>query len=267
MLHSNEERFIEWIKHGYKVAFGQSPLNFFKTHGFEEFSYLIDAHNGRQTMINCNSFIYNPTCIVCGNHHTKFVTWNKWDKTCSNECLCKSRSIRQIGENNSTHNMSDESKLVSNRKTSTSMKRKILDGSFTPKSDNYKIFGMIEFRYKNEIRKVRSLWELIYWIKHPDLEFEKIRVEYFDSVSKKNRIYITDFYDKESNTIIEIKPKKYKYTLVDKIKGISQTNYNYKIVDEDYFENIKDQTLIDEIKNVVVDYSKIESRLKWLKRK
>jgi len=48
---------------------------------------------------------------------------------------------------------------------------------------------------------VRSLWELFFWKENPHLKYEKIRIKYYDSILKRERVYITDFYDKESNTL------------------------------------------------------------------
>ena len=84
---------------------------------------------------------------------------------------------------------------------------------------------------------------------------------------KQNKIYITDFYDKATNTIIEIKPKKYQYTLKYKQKATIDQGYNYIIIDDDYFNSIKDQSLIEEIKKCCLNYNKIKKRLKWLKKK
>lgn len=148
------------------------------------------------------------------------------------------------------------------------MKEKIMKGEFTPKSENYRIFYMIKFKHNEEIRKVRSLWELIFWLQNPEFEYEKIRIKYFDSEREKERIYITDFYDEKTNTIYEIKPKNYQYTLKDKIKGIQETKYNYMILDEDYFNRCKTKEMKEKIEKCVINpiETHIERRLKWLRK-
>jgi hypothetical protein len=175
-------------------------------------------------------------------------------------------SKRQTGENNTSHRMTTESKNRMKDKMSCIMKEKILNGEFTPKSENYKTFGMIEFYHNNNVRKVRSLWELLFWIENENLEYEKIRIEYFDTLTNKNRIYITDFYDSKNNEIIEIKPKKYQdIRFRDKKIACEKKGYRFKTLDEKYFSKYKnDSKIISLLENKVINYDKIKGRMKWL---
>lgn len=92
-------------------------------------------------------------------------------------------------------------KNLSQRQSET-MKRKILAGEFTPKTENRKRSK----RLKSDITGItyRSNWELIFHEKNPHLKYENIRIEYIED--GKSRIYITDFSDMNEKIIYEIKP-------------------------------------------------------------
>lgn len=267
-----QKDFKQFIKDYNKLSIGQSlsktPDMFFDYHGYPEYKFLIGS-SYVETRNNIYSYVYGEkNCVVCKKIVTKLVSWKcGWPKTCSVKCENLHRSNGQLGNNNTCHRMSESSKNNMKIKLSETMKKKILVGEFTPKSENYKLFGMIEFKYKNTIRKVRSLWELIYWLENEHLEYEKIRLPYYDSIEKRNRIYITDFYDSISNTIIEIKPIKYQNkNYLDKKKSCLDVGYNFLVVDEKYFNSCKTESVVTKIKDCVIDYKKIEKRMKWLKK-
>jgi len=204
-------------------------------------------------------------CEICFKKHERLLPgWKGFTKTCSNKCENKLHSLRQIGSNNSCHKMTKESKENMKKLLSEQMKHKILNGDFTPKSENYKTFGMISFKYNDEIRNVRSSWELLFWVLYPNLEYEKIRLPYYDTLMQKERVYIVDFYDKDTNTLYEVKPSKYRYTLSDKIKSLENTNFNYEIIDENFFKDKITTKIIEKLKNNVINYKEISKRLKWI---
>lgn len=267
---TNKEQFIEFIKHGNKSSFGQNRIHWLKQNGFEEFIYLVDGYDAKQIQENMLKFAHGmPYCKFCGKEHNRMPGLSYklgWSKTCSEQCRQRLASDRQNGDGNSSHRMTIESKNLMKSKMSTIMKKKILLGEFTPKSENYLTHKMIEFKWNSEIRKVRSLWEMIYWVKNPNLEYETIRIKYYDRVTNTDRIYITDFYDKSTNTIIEVKPKKYQQLLVDKRLGVKNANYNYLIIDEDYFNTCKTDKLYEQLKEISVDFDSIKKRLKWIKK-
>jgi hypothetical protein len=270
MFKSKKEKLKYFIENIPKNSFVQSQKKWFEQNGFLDCVDLLDD-DLEKTKINLFSFVYGKgICKNCNNEHTKLLNrhgWKKWAKCCSEKCENELHSKRQKGKNNSSHRMTIETKQSMKFKLSLIMKDKIKKGTFTPKSENYQSFGMIEFKQNNVLKKVRSLWELIYWINNEHLEYEKIRIEYFDSLKKQKRIYISDFYDINNNTIIEIKPKKYQdVNFLDKKKACIDLGYNFLTVDEHYFNNCKNQDMINKIKNCVVDFSKIEKKLKWLKK-
>jgi hypothetical protein len=124
-------------------------------------------------------------------------------------------------------------------KISQTMKRKILNGEFTPKSENRKRSK----RIKSNITGLsyRSNWELIFHENNPKLQYELIRIKYMDD--NIERVYITDFVDIDNKIIYEIKPtselknknflNKLKYTedwcLKNKFqyKVITEKDYNF----------------------------------------
>jgi hypothetical protein len=224
-----------------------------------------------ETKINLFKLAYNEgICKNCGIGHEKLLAksgWRGWAKTCSEICKNKLCSKVQTGKNNSCHKMTEASRKEAALKTSNSLKSKIINGEYTPKSENYMIFGMLEFRINEKIKKVRSSWELIFWLNNEHLEYEKIRIEYFDSVAGKNRVYITDFYDKVHNKIIEIKPKKYQnINFQDKKNAAIKHGYNFEVIDETYFNNCKSAELSEKIQNSIIGVENTERRLQWLKK-
>lgn len=120
------------------------------------------------------------------------------------------------------------------QKISKTMKRKILNGELTPKSENRKRAK----RIKSEITGIsyRSNWELIFHEDNRNLHYELIRIKYMDGDIE--RIYITDFVDMENKIIYEIKPtselnesnflNKLKYTK----KWCKKNGFEFKVITE-----------------------------------
>lgn len=124
-------------------------------------------------------------------------------------------------------------------KQSATMKTKILNGEFTPQS-NYNryrskgvLFDGIHFR---------SRYEVIFYAYHKyisgnSIEFERVRIPYYDHKSCKNRVYITDFYNSTLNEIVEIKPQSCLIKeLKDKLVGVAcylkENDVRYKVLTE-----------------------------------
>lgn len=270
MFNTKKEKVRDFIENVRKNSFTQSPRKWFLKNSYEDCIDLI-GKDLYETKVNLYKFAYSEgICKNCEKLHTRLLNkhgWKGWSKTCCEECENQLHSKRQMGMNNSYHKMSTEKKLDSAKKVSTKLKLKILNEGYSPKSENYLIFGMIEFIIDGELRKVRSLWELIFWLQNKDLQYEKVRIEYYDSEKNTNRIYITDFYDIKQNKIIEIKPSKYQnLNFLDKKKAVIDNGYQFEVVDENYFNTCKTPELLEQIYNCVINIDKIESRLKWLKK-
>ena len=75
---------------------------------------------------------------------------------------------------------------------------------------------------------------------HIDYEVESLRIEYYDSINKENKIAIPDFYIPSTNTIVEIKSN---YTLnvqnmLDKKLAYENAGYKFKLILEHKETNI-----------------------------
>lgn len=155
-------------------------------------------------------------------------------------------SLDRIGDKNpcSYKNRPDRTKDI--EKQSKTMKRKILEGSFIPNTENrlcHKIF-----KYDN--KKFRSSWEIVFYYLHKDYEYETKRIKYI--LNNKEHVYISDFYDPKTNTIFEIKPDRLMYVIqkekydIIKQECINQ-GYNFIHCGDDWKNSIKLENLdIDE---------------------
>lgn len=84
---------------------------------------------------------------------------------------------------------------------SVRMKEKILSGEFTPNSNNRNTHW--DAFYKN--KKYRSSWEALYQYFDNEADYETLRISY--TFNNKNYIYIVDFVNHKTNTVVEVKPK------------------------------------------------------------
>lgn len=270
-----------FIENEPKVAFGQGPSRWLENNGYAEFTELVCGpfvgvklkdpnrkHKTLQTKLNMLTFVYGPgTCIECGLEHNLPDSW-AWRKLCSKKCQHKWHSKQQMGENNTCHKMTHETKIAANKKISETVKANILSGKFTPKSENYNIFGMINFiDCVGNIKSVRSSWELVFWHLNPTYEYEKLRLKYVHTELKLDRIYIVDFYDIETNTIFEIKPSKYQnQEFKDKRQACIEQGYTFITIDEHYFNSLcLLKPTIENIKNSIINVDTHGHKLSWLK--
>lgn len=126
------------------------------------------------------------------------------------------------------------------------MKEKILSGKFTPNSNNRNTHW--NSCYKN--KKYRSSWEALYQYFDNAAEYETLRIPYvFDN---KEHIYIIDFVNYKTRTLVEVKPKE----LIDDVKTQAKiiaakqwckdNDYQFILADQGYFtsrsmpENLSD---------------------------
>ncbi len=138
----------------------------------------------------------------------------------------------RMGEGNPMYGktLTEEQKKVK----SVKMQTMILDGTFTPNSNNRNTHWDAYYRGK----KYRSSWEALFQYHYPDAIYEELRIPYNDGSSEK--IYIVDFIDHSNKIVAEVKPKEMMRGLVftQKMKSLREwaiTNgYQLLIVNQDW---------------------------------
>lgn len=120
-------------------------------------------------------------------------------------------------------------------KQSKRIKDLILSGKFTPNSNNRNTHW--DSFYKN--KKYRSSWESLYQYFDDDAEYETLRIPYkFDN---KDYIYIIDFVNHKTKTVIEVKPrelvsdKKTQAKISAAKEWCNKKGYTFVLADKDYF--------------------------------
>jgi hypothetical protein len=98
-----------------------------------------------------------------------------------------------------------ESLKIRGEKISAIMKRKIADGTYTPKITNSFTHWNAIIDTGLEIKKFRSSWEACIWYSNQGWQYEKIRIKYIGD-DLKEHVYIVDFFDPINNILYEIKP-------------------------------------------------------------
>lgn len=84
---------------------------------------------------------------------------------------------------------------------SARVKQAILEGRFTPNSNNRNTHWDVYFSGK----KFRSSWEAVFYAINPEFEYETLRIPYY--FNGKERIYIVDFCNHITKHAVEVKPK------------------------------------------------------------
>lgn len=156
--------------------------------------------------------------------------WNKGLTKETSETIRIKISDPRFGENNpmvKRGGFTEEEK----QNHSIKMKQLILDGEFTPKSNNRRTRKNVEILG----RTFRSSWEAVFWYANQHMEYEKIRIKYIDE-NKKNRIYITDFLCE--NKLYEVGPQsQIKYKLEKRNSAISN-GFEFEFITEKDILNI-----------------------------
>jgi hypothetical protein len=167
----------------------------------------------------------------------------------------KKISLANSGKGNGMYGvkMSIEDKIY----RSNYMKEKILSGEFTPKGGNRYTHFSSEYNGK----KFRSSWEAAFYSTNTTLIYEKIRIPYYDSLIKTNRVYISDFLDEENRIIYEVRPQRLFDKQSDKfscvIKWCHDNNYKFMHINEQILKQLKDD----------IDWEKLDYKsIKNLKR-
>jgi hypothetical protein len=127
-----------------------------------------------------------------------YQPWQTGKTKDDNETL-KRLSESRMGSGNPMfgHRHSDEYK----NQLSQMMKQKILNGEFTPNSNNRRTY----FKSFLDNKAYRSSWEALYQYINPSAEYEKLRITY--RFKDEQKIYIVDFVDHKNKLAVEVKPK------------------------------------------------------------
>lgn len=177
-----------------------------------------------------------------GTHHdntTKQLISQKrkaFFKTAEGKRQRRMLSNSRLGEHNPVHKQTPKVKIATAKKISDSMKRLIVNGKFTPCVTN----SWCKSRVVINNIPFRSSWEAVFYILNDKIEYEKVRIPYFnkDGIEK---IYIVDFVDTQNKRLFEIKPKSNIHipnnVLKEQaaIKWSTQNGYSYTTITDEYF--------------------------------
>ena len=143
-------------------------------------------------------------------------------------------SLKNSGPNNGMFGvkMSDEDKLM----RSNLMRDKILNGNFTPNSNNKNT----HWNATLDNKKYRSSWESLYQYINTTAEYEKLRVEY--AIGDKKFAYIVDFIDHTNKLAVEVKPKelcvgeKFNAKMTALTSWAKSNNYSVLVVTKEWLQ-------------------------------
>jgi hypothetical protein len=192
------------------------------------------AQSSKLGGINCQKLHHDKI----KNNLNRGGPWNKGMKgNYPYSHICSEETKKKISDKNSgVNNGMFGRTMTENQKSLKShiMKEKILKGEFTPNSNNRNTHW--DSFYKN--KKFRSSWEAIYQYHDPDSLYENLRIEY--CYKEKTYIYIVDFINYKTKTVIEVKPiemcqdEKTKNKLENLKKWCEKFNYNFILADKEY---------------------------------
>ncbi len=253
-------------KHRYKNHCGsESCVKLFRSDiGYKmnkDLSDDIKLQKSERLKTNCRLYHSNPDNLNVRMERHRLIGLKNKGKKQSIETIQKRIKSREgythtqetknkISKTNKEYSLKNPSIIseITRKKLSDIMKNKIKNNEFTPNITNswtrwdaYCIIDDVKIKF-------RSTWEACYYYYNSYLEYEKIRIPYIDKYGN-NRIYIVDFFDKFTNTLIEIKPKSEISKNCIKFNALNlyarDNKYNVLIITEDWFKNNVDLTLIE----------------------
>lgn len=198
--------------------------------------------------------LYSYKICQCGNKFKVSKKSHSNKQYCTRNCYITFRqynhslaTIEKIRESNKrVHNDPDwkESKKeiyrAARKKQSATLKKKILEGTFTPCITNSWTKWDATVNINGHIKKFRSYWEAAFYLLNTNLEFEKIRIPY--TYNNENYNYIVDFVDFINKILYEIKPNSTKDTIVNQIKFAAakkwadDNGYSFVIISDNWFK-------------------------------
>lgn len=174
---------------------------------------------------------HNLTCRTAGFKKGN-KSWNAGLTKHTNKSIAKLSENRK-GAGNPMYGKSHTEEYK--KQQSIRVKQSILNGKFTPNSNNRNTHWDSYYNGK----KYRSSWEALYQHFDPGAEYETLRIPYI--FENKEFIYIVDFVNHKTKQAIEVKPKeliKDKKTQC-KLQALKEwcksNNYNFILADKNYF--------------------------------
>ena len=161
-------------------------------------------------------------CKICKNEYLNKTLID--NRLFSSENTCSLRCYRK----NYKQFVTEERKA----KQSNALKRKIASGQFIPNITNsWTSLKAYYVSCENE-HKYRSIFELVFHILNPTLQYESNVIPY--SYKNKNRNYIIDFTDNKNKKLYELKP----LSLTDTHINIVKSNAALKWAEEEGYEYV-----------------------------
>ena len=173
----------------------------------------------------------NPTLMKLSKTHAKHNKEN-------DPRIAKLTFETKMGQNNPMSKTKYKGyRKVLSKKQSITLKNKIKNNEFTPNSNN----RLCHIKLEYDGIKFRSSWEVVFHYFNKNMLYEKIRIPY--TLEDGEHVYISDFYDKNTNTIYEIKPNKIYNDLKIKMTAIEEsisknTNYNYIHLGDEWAKSV-----------------------------
>jgi len=226
------------------------------------FKHYPDAH---ETCKNCKSLyalksiFYNFDKML-----VEYIETNKSPHSCGLTCY---RELMKTRKSELFYEYTQED----NDTQSIKMKENIRTGKFTPAVTNSWCKSRVSTNDKS--LNFRSTWEAAFYVANAsstiELEYETIRIPYFDPYKKKMRMYMVDFVDRKNKILYEIKPDSELSDNIVKAKESSaiiwcnDNGYEYKIIGDLWFHNNVNEILIDKIsKSCTINKDLAHKRLK-----
>jgi hypothetical protein len=199
-------------------------------------------------------------CIIC-KKLAKYRNFSMgYDKTCSYKCAMLLNSKQRCGLNNPYFRTPKKTLDRVHKEQSILMKKKILNGDFTPCVTNSWANSRCKIKFDDVEYKFRSTWEGMFWL-ITKYEYEKIRIPYINEKGE-NSTYIVDFVDRKNKVLYEIKPNSMKNNIRNKLKEkfakewCLKNDFKYEYISDDFF--IKNKNIIISLTNNVKILKQLE---------
>jgi len=201
----------------------------------EEIDYIKNSNGGKKAQESCGDIIRKNLNTDGKGPWNKDLKGNYPYKPKFSEETRRKISLSKKGKNNAMYGKrhSEEYK----REASERVKRKILNGEFTPNSNNKNTHWESTYNGKS----YRSSWEALYQYFDPDADYEAIRIPY--EYNNETYVYIVDFINTYDKLLVEVKPKSFlndektKAKIDAAKKWCEEYGYTFIIADEYFFYN------------------------------